>query len=71
MSIALFSRTVIVATYLIALLVNGRGDGPTALVAAAVSCVWAVALLRDGWARRTSSATAVKPAAILASRRKP
>jgi hypothetical protein len=57
MSIALLTRTAVVAAYLLALLVNGRADLATGLLAAAVVAVWAMPLLRDRMRRR---ATAVR-----------
>jgi Co/Zn/Cd efflux system component len=47
MSIAMVTRTVIVAAYLIALFVEGRADTVTGAVAAGVVAVWTVPLLRD------------------------
>jgi hypothetical protein len=47
MSIALLARTVIALAYLTALLLNGRAEPRTGMVAAGVLAVWAVPLLRD------------------------
>jgi hypothetical protein len=47
MSTALVARTVIALAYLIALLLNGRAEPMTGMIAAAVLAVWAVPLLRD------------------------
>jgi hypothetical protein len=47
MSTALIARTAIALGYLTALLLNGRAELLTGMVAAAVLAVWAVPLLRD------------------------
>jgi hypothetical protein len=47
MSIALLARSAIALAYLTALLVHGRAELLTAIVAVAVLAVWAVPLLRD------------------------
>jgi Co/Zn/Cd efflux system component len=46
-SISLLSRTVIVAAYLIALLLHGRADTVTGLLAVAIVAVWATPLIRS------------------------
>jgi Co/Zn/Cd efflux system component len=61
MSTSLLGRTGIAAAYLIALLLHGRADTVTGLMAVAITAVWAIPLLRDGRQRRTSPATAVRP----------
>jgi Co/Zn/Cd efflux system component len=61
MSTSLLGRTGIVAVYLVALLLHGRADTVTGLIAVAITAVWAIPLLRDGRQRRTSPATAVRP----------
>jgi hypothetical protein len=53
MSTAMLTRTAVVAAYLLALLINGRADLRTGLLATAVVAVWAVPLLRDRRLRRT------------------
>jgi hypothetical protein len=52
MSISLLSRTVVVAAYLLALLLHGRADIVTGILAVAVVAVWATPLLRDVRPRR-------------------
>jgi hypothetical protein len=56
MSTALLIRTIVVAAYLLALLVNGRADALTGLLAAAVIAVWTIPLLRDRTMRRRPEA---------------
>jgi hypothetical protein len=51
MSTALFTRTVVIGAYLIALLLHGQADLVTGLLAAAVMAVWTVALCRDRMTR--------------------
>jgi Co/Zn/Cd efflux system component len=46
-SISLLSRTAIVAAYLVALLLHGRADTVTGLLALAIVAVWATPLLRS------------------------
>jgi Co/Zn/Cd efflux system component len=46
-SISLLSRTAIVAAYLTALLLHGRADTVTGLLAVAIVAVWAAPLLRS------------------------
>ena len=55
MSIALLTRTAVVALYLVALLLNGRADLLTGLVAAAIVAIWVIRLLLD---RRTQGGPA-------------
>jgi hypothetical protein len=47
MSTALVARTAIALAYLTALLLTGRAEPLTGMVAAAVLAIWAVPLLRD------------------------
>jgi hypothetical protein len=54
MSTALFTRTAVIAVYLIALLLNGRADLLTALLTAAVVALWVIPLLRDRMARHVT-----------------
>jgi len=60
MSIALLTRTAVVVLYLAALLLNGRADLLTGLVAAAIVAIWVIRLLLD---RRTQGgpAPALRP----------
>jgi hypothetical protein len=57
-----------VAAYLIALLLHGRADTVTGLIAIAIVAVWAAPLLRDGRSHRTSPVTAVRPGSRLRAR---
>jgi hypothetical protein len=52
MLIAMLTRTVVLAAYLLALLLNGSADRLSGLVAAAVIAVWVASLLRDRMLRR-------------------
>jgi hypothetical protein len=52
----LLPRTIVVAAYLLMLLLHGRADLPTALLAVAVLAVWAVPLIRDRMIRRSTPA---------------
>jgi hypothetical protein len=64
MPTALFTRTVVVAAYLLALLFNGRADLMTGLLAAAVVAVWTVSLWRDRMMRGGGSSPTRGDAAL-------
>ncbi|GIM93641.1 hypothetical protein [Paractinoplanes toevensis] len=53
MSVALLTRTAVSAAYLLALLLNGRADLTTGVLAAALVAVWVVPQLRDRRLRRS------------------
>jgi hypothetical protein len=64
MPTALFTRTVVVAAYLLALLFKGRADLVTGLLAAAIVAVWTVSLCRDRMTRGGRSAPTRGDAAL-------
>ncbi len=60
MRLCFFFRTFVACAYLSALVLHGRWDGRTAVLALAVVAVWAVPVIRD--ARRGRGAVPAVPA---------
>jgi Co/Zn/Cd efflux system component len=62
MTTALLTRTVVIAAYLVALVLNGRADLLVGLLAAAVVALWTVSLIRDRVLRHHPAAVRIDPA---------